>query len=44
MTNFVATLELPEEDKERLACLTPATYTGIAAQLAIKHGRKDEDA
>ncbi|HEU0276718.1 MAG TPA: adenylosuccinate lyase [Rhodanobacteraceae bacterium] len=31
---FIATLELPAADKQRLLALTPATYTGLAAQLA----------
>jgi len=31
---FIATLEIPDSDKQRLLALTPATYTGIAPQLA----------
>ena len=31
---FIATLEIPDSDKQRLLALTPATYTGIASQLA----------
>ena len=31
---FVATLELPGGDRARLAALTPADYTGLAARLA----------
>jgi len=31
---FVRTLDLPAADRERLAALTPATYTGLAARLA----------
>ena len=31
---FVATLDLPQDDRERLAALTPAAYTGLAARLA----------
>lgn len=31
---FVADLDLPEPDKQRLLALTPATYTGLAARLA----------
>lgn len=31
---FVGTLELPEEEKTRLLALTPATYIGLAPQLA----------
>ena len=31
---FIRTLAIPESEKERLLKLTPATYTGLAAQLA----------
>jgi adenylosuccinate lyase len=31
---FIAGLALPEADRERLLALTPATYTGLAADLA----------
>ncbi|RZU01243.1 adenylosuccinate lyase [Rivibacter subsaxonicus] len=31
---FIATLELPEAEKARLLAMTPASYTGIAAELA----------
>ena len=31
---FVAALDLPPEEKERLLAMTPASYTGIAAKLA----------
>ena len=31
---FIGTLEIPEDAKARLLALTPATYTGLAAQLA----------
>ena len=34
MRDFIAALPLPEEDKARLAALSPATYTGIAETLA----------
>jgi adenylosuccinate lyase len=30
---FVATLGLPPDVEQRLAALTPATYTGLAAEL-----------
>ncbi len=30
---FIENLELPDQDKKRLLEMTPATYTGIAAQL-----------
>jgi len=31
---FIDGLEIPADDKERLLALTPATYTGMAAELA----------
>jgi len=31
---FIASLELPEAGKRRLLALTPATYTGLARDLA----------
>jgi len=34
MRDFVATLDLPQADRDRLSALTPATYTGLAARLA----------
>lgn len=34
MQAFVASLPLPQEDKQRLLALTPATYTGLAGELA----------
>jgi len=34
MRDFIATLEVPAADRERLASLTPAAYTGLAARLA----------
>ena len=36
MENFLDTLEIPEEAKAQLRKLTPATYTGRAAELAKK--------
>ena len=33
---FIAGLDLPDDDKQRLLRLTPATYTGLAAQL-VRH-------
>jgi adenylosuccinate lyase len=33
LQNFVRSLEIPDEDKERLLQLTPATYTGLAESL-----------
>ncbi|MGI9331254.1 MAG: adenylosuccinate lyase [Gammaproteobacteria bacterium] len=34
LKGFIQDLELPPEAKERLLALTPASYTGLAAQLA----------
>ena len=34
MRAFIATLDLPEDAKQRLLQMTPATYTGLAGQLA----------
>jgi adenylosuccinate lyase len=34
MRAFIETLELPEEDKQRLLELTPAGYIGAATELA----------
>ncbi len=34
LQEFIATLEIPEEDKKRLAELTPANYIGLAESLA----------
>ncbi len=34
LQQFIATLEIPAVDKARLLALTPASYTGMAAQLA----------
>jgi adenylosuccinate lyase len=39
MHEFIATLALPAEDKERLMQLTPATYVGLAPSLALRKGR-----
>jgi adenylosuccinate lyase len=33
---FIANLALPEDEKARLLAMTPASYTGIAAALAMK--------
>lgn len=38
---FIAQLAIPELDRERLMSLTPATYTGMAADLARRLARKD---
>ena len=34
MLGFIAKLAIPEADKERLLAMTPASYTGMAAELA----------
>ncbi len=34
MRGFIAKLEIPQADKDRLLAMTPATYTGKAAELA----------
>jgi len=33
---FIADLDLPDDDKQRLLTLTPATYTGLASKL-VRH-------
>jgi adenylosuccinate lyase len=33
---FIASLDIPEGEKKRLADLTPESYTGLAAELAGK--------
>ncbi len=34
MQGFIAKLEIPDEDKQRLLAMTPGSYTGKAAELA----------
>ena len=34
MRNFIATLDLPDADKQRLLAMTPGSYTGLAERLA----------
>ena len=34
MQGFIAKLEMPQADKQRLLAMTPASYTGMAAELA----------
>ena len=36
MQAFVATLQIPAEDKARLLAMTPASYVGKAAELASR--------
>ena len=38
--DFIATLEIPPAERERLLALTPAGYTGKAAELARRAGRE----
>ena len=35
---FIQTLELPQAEKDRLAAMTPGSYTGLAADLARRVG------
>ena len=35
---FIATLEIPAAEKERLLAMTPGSYTGLAALLARRIG------
>ncbi len=37
LLHFIDTLEIPDEAKQRLRALTPATYLGYATQLAKKY-------
>ena len=34
LTEFVGTLDIPDDEKQRLLALTPASYLGLAAELA----------
>jgi adenylosuccinate lyase len=34
MREFIASLDLPAADKQRLLAMTPGSYTGLAEQLA----------
>ncbi len=34
MRQFIQSLDLPEADRERLLAMTPASYTGLASELA----------
>ena len=40
LQEFIATLDIPESEKQRLLDLTPDGYTGLAAELASGIGRK----
>jgi adenylosuccinate lyase len=34
LRDFINTLDIPESDREALLEMTPASYTGLAAELA----------
>jgi adenylosuccinate lyase len=34
LQQFIATLDIPDEERQRLLELTPATYIGLAGELA----------
>jgi len=36
MQGFIAGLALPQSEKDRLLAMTPASYIGLAAELARK--------
>ena len=36
MRGFIAKLQIPEADKQRLLAMTPASYVGKAAELALR--------
>ena len=38
MRGFVAALDLPQHEKDRLLAMTPGSYTGMAAALARRIG------
>jgi adenylosuccinate lyase len=38
IAGFIATLEIPAEERERLLAMTPGSYTGLAAKLARNIG------
>jgi adenylosuccinate lyase len=38
LQQFITSLDIPEDEKQRLLALTPDTYTGLAAQLASEIG------
>ena len=40
IAQFIATLEIPAADKQRLLELTPGSYTGQAAALARRIGER----
>jgi len=38
MQGFIADLDLPQSEKDRLLAMTPGSYTGLAAELARRVG------
>jgi adenylosuccinate lyase len=40
LQQFIATLDIPEGEKQRLQQLTPASYIGLAAELTDAHSKK----
>ena len=42
MQGFIQGLAIPAADKQRLLALTPALYTGLAAELALRWGQDPE--
>ncbi len=41
LQEFIGTLDIPDDEKQRLLSLTPDTYTGLAADLANRIGADD---
>ena len=41
MQGFIQGLVIPADDKARLLAMTPASYTGKAAELAARFGKTD---
>jgi adenylosuccinate lyase len=41
MQGFIQGLAIPAEDKARLMAMTPASYTGKAAELAARFGKAE---
>ncbi len=39
LQSFIAGLDIPAEDKQRLAALTPATYIGLAESLTLENNK-----
>ena len=41
LQEFIVTLDIPDAEKQRLLALTPASYTGNAAQMAGAAGERE---